>query len=657
MAFFLEFMERRSRSRFVQFWLTIEGFKNPLEAVGRNSALENTMQSLADKEKLSQSTTITEDVLFLYQAYFSKHMDSDSLEVPIRHRTSIQRFIQLVPDQVTEDEVRQVKLAMFSAQDSVYTQMEEDDWPTFEKSELYRKAVTNIERISSSQTYSVPPPPPKRTSTSNTVLPSFPPPPVRQNTAPGLLPSISSPPQRFVPKLINGNFTIPAPRLDPAISIPERSVSSGSTSSGPQSQTRFDTAIRENHPSTPATPNLTRGSSHFDVLMSAGTRKERDPLFGDDGDDANDADPDYVQIQRMEAIQTALNEIIASDDTTTRRMSDSQTMSPILDEIKSPSASMVSVEPRLPVKVGKIASQSADNLKGSVMSSDSASLGFRRPAISGRKSLTSISPTEERPSRVLFDDDPSLTAPTTVEEEELPESKYQDLIKLAEPGDLKLGAEILRLQTKIQELVKQEHLLETLISQAELTGNQAELRLLHRSRSSIRQETRSCLFQKAQYEQQEEENRLVPGRTRVTIPSHIDTLEDGKQIVRYIVRIEQLDESQEVGLKWDIARRYNEFHDLDKDLRDWANHTASDKGAQMEVKKNVAELPSKKLVPVLSGNQLDTRRAGLERYLQVSTSLEATVTDSLVAYCLFHPLRLASASVILLKKIEHQRTT
>jgi sorting nexin-25 len=215
-----------------------------------------------------------------------------------------------------------------------------------------------------------------------------------------------------------------------------------------------------------------------------------------------------------------------------------------------------------------------------------------------------------------------------VEEEDVIESKQDDLIKLAEPGDLKLGTEILRLQTKIQELVKQEHLLETLISQAELTGNQAELRLLHRSQSSIRQETRSCIFQKAQYEQQEEENRLVPGRTRVTIPSHIDTLEEGKQVVRYIVRIEQLDENQEVGLKWDIARRYNDFHDLDKGVRDWASN-ASDKSVQSEVRKKVAELPSKKLVPVLSGNQLDTRRAGLERYLQVSTLYPFELTSSL----------------------------
>lgn len=625
MAYFLEFMERRSRSRLVQFWLTIEGFKDPLEAVGRHSALDNTAQSLADGKKLSESTTIAEDVLFLHQAYFANRKDSDTLDIPVKYQSTIQYFTQLATDQITEDIVRQVKVATFSAQDSVYTQMEEEDWPLFGKTELYRKAVANIERVSSTQAYPVPQPP-KRTSTSSTVLPVVPPPPVRQHTAPNFLPSISSPPQRSIPKLINGNFSIPTSKLDPAISMPERSVSGGSASSS--RQTRISDA-REVQASTPAPPSLTRGSSHFDVLMSAGTMKQRNPLFDDNEDDEDDGDSEYVQAQRMEAIQAALDEIIASDDMTASRMSDSQAMSPMLDEMKSPSASVVSLDSRVPAVPRKIASKSVDNLKGfNVATPSSSSHGFRHPVIAGRRSLTSLSPTEERPSRVLFDDDPSLVAPTMVEDEEIAESKYQDLIKLAEPGDLKLGTEILRLQAKIQELVKQEHLLETLISQAELTGNEAELRLLHRSQSSIRQETRSCIFQKAQYEQQEEENRLVPGRTRVTIPSHIDTLEDGKQIVRYIVRIEQLEENQEVGVKWDIARRYNDFHDLDKGVRDWASNV-SDRSAQLEVRKKVAELPSKKLVPVLSGNQLDTRRAGLERYLQVSTFRATELTDSL----------------------------
>jgi sorting nexin-25 len=233
----------------------------------------------------------------------------------------------------------------------------------------------------------------------------------------------------------------------------------------------------------------------------------------------------------------------------------------------------------------------------------------------------------------LFDDEPSLIPNddnhTHEDADEPSEGKLEDTIQLAEPGNLQLGTEISRLQSKIQELVKQEHLLETLISQAELTGNQAELRLLRRSQSSVRQETRGCIFQKAQYEQQEEENRLVPGRTRVSIPSHIDTLEDGKQVVRYVVRIEQLDEKQVVGLKWDIARRYNDFHDLDKGIRDWASGTG-DKDVQLEIKKIMAELPGKKLVPILSGNQLDTRRSGLERYLQVSTITLLSLISSLL---------------------------
>jgi sorting nexin-25 len=336
----------------------------------------------------------------------------------------------------------------------------------------------------------------------------------------------------------------------------------------------------------------------------------------------------------MEAIQAALDEIIASDDMTASRMSDSQTMSPMLDGSKSPSASMVSLDTRPTPHFRRMASKSVENLRGfEVPHGKDAGKKNDTPLLAARKSLADLSPTPERPSRVLFDDEPSLIPNddnhTHEDADEPSEGKLEDTIQLAEPGNLQLGTEISRLQSKIQELVKQEHLLETLISQAELTGNQAELRLLRRSQSSVRQETRGCIFQKAQYEQQEEENRLVPGRTRVSIPSHIDTLEDGKQVVRYVVRIEQLDEKQVVGLKWDIARRYNDFHDLDKGIRDWASGTG-DKDVQLEIKKIMAELPGKKLVPILSGNQLDTRRSGLERYLQVSTITLLSLISSLL---------------------------
>ena len=38
LSYFMEFMDRRNRSLLVQFWLTVESFKNPLDSVDSGSS-------------------------------------------------------------------------------------------------------------------------------------------------------------------------------------------------------------------------------------------------------------------------------------------------------------------------------------------------------------------------------------------------------------------------------------------------------------------------------------------------------------------------------------------------------------------------------------------------------------------------------------------
>lgn len=648
MAYFLEFMERRSRSRLVQFWLTIEGFKDPLEAASRDSAVDITSQPLPDEGRPSDNTTISEDASFLYLAYIASEDNGSPLHIPDRHRVVIKEFAEkLAPAQtISIKEVRKTKHAMFSAQASVYEQMQEDDWPAFQRSELYLKAVSNLVSESTRNSRAMPrqssPIKVPQMSSSQTA-----PVPQRQNTAPALLfarAHISSPTQRPSPRLVNGKFASPTVALAPALGFVSPTINgvmSGDKTS--TSKQAIQTPRVSPVPGVQSTPNgLTRGSSHFDVLMSDEKPAERDPLF-DDQDDPDEDQEDYMQTQRMEAIQAALNEIIASDDMTASRMSENQPAvpeSPGTGGLASPSASIASLgaRPTAQVQRDHLMSRSVDDLKKPNLPPRFVSAPHSRhasgkagelPSLKETSSLSNLSPTNERQSKHLFDDDHSGDDEESNDKVDHPEDNtsasdhpMDDVVHLAEPGNLYLGAEIGRLQEKLQELVKQEHMLETLIRQAELTGNQAELRILNRSISSIHRETRTCIFQKAQYEQQEEENRLIPGKTRVTIPRHIDTYEDGKQVVRYVVRVEQTAETSKgadgSSLYWDVARRYNDFHELDKGLKDWAA-SSSDKTLQQDVKKRVPELPGKKIAPILSGAQLDSRRSGLERYLQVRT--------------------------------------
>jgi sorting nexin-25 len=137
----------------------------------------------------------------------------------------------------------------------------------------------------------------------------------------------------------------------------------------------------------------------------------------------------------------------------------------------------------------------------------------------------------------------------------------------------------------------------------------------------VRREQRTAIFQKAQFEQQEEENRLVPGRTKVDIPSAVVTTEEGegKQVVRYTIEVKQIGEDGSVRVAWVVARRYNEFWELDRAIKEWAI-TSGDHALLEEVRWKIAELPGKKLVPNVSSSFIESRKLGLEKYLQVGTS-------------------------------------
>lgn len=637
LAYFLEFMERRSRSRLVQFWLTIEGFKDPLEAAGKDSAVEITGQPTQDETKVSDNTTMAEDVSFLYLAYISQEEGALSLQISSRHKAVIQNFAEnLSPGQaLTTGEVRRTKHAMFSAQKAVYDQMREDDWPAFMRSELYIKAKVNLESAFARPSVSSTTPFVVEKSPKVTSAPT-PPTPHRQQTAPaGPLqsPRLASPPSRPLPRLVNGSFAPTPTTPEPTISVGEplfrRVPSDGPPSTG--APTRQGSRDLLGAASPPGKPSITRGTSHFDVLMSHDEPKERGPLFDDDRDDDVEDDEDFVQVQRMEAIQAALNDIIASDDLTASRMSDHKVRAPAPpapEFVTSPSASMVSLPALQSRQHERTASRSVEDLRKASASPRFISAPHSRhtsgkggdlPTLAERKSFTGLSPTHERPSRHLFNEEEQAfegSGPDVDDQDEQDRDTPDDIVKLAEPGNLYLGVEISRLQERLQELVKQEHLLETLIRQAELTGNQAELRILNRSISLVRRDTRTCIFQKAQYEQQEEENRLDSSKTRITIPRHIDTEVDGKQVVRYVVRIEQLGDDHKPMLHWDVLRRYNEFHDFDQNVREWAAANL-DKSLYQNLRKQLPDLPGKKIAPVLSTSQLDSRRSGLERYMQV----------------------------------------
>ncbi|KAF7303221.1 hypothetical protein MKEN_01285900 [Mycena kentingensis (nom. inval.)] len=503
LSYFMEFMDRRNRSLLVQFWLTVESFKNPLESVDSDSSGDEDEQF----QDLSTSVTVKEDITMIYELYFSGPTPHATLaSIPKKHIQRIRDFATNT-DPPSPAAQRTVRRSVMLAQRQVERNMEHD-FEEFERSQLWFRAIGDTDFGRSSQPNSPEPPPSLKDR--------------RSATAPGLaslhLASSSSPKAPnfgAIPQMISRAESSP-------VIARQRTASSGSHRS-----------IGSHH-SRP---------SNIEVLMSPvsdmSSESTRAPLFDDEDDRQQRADE-----KRMEAIQAALTDIIAFDQEQTPGEPTGET-------------------------------------------------NFRSP----HKRTAS----KRRP---MFDDDEEVEVDELDEEQQDEANEGAGSFQMAAPGDLQLSYEIGRLGDNITNLQAQEAILVTLIKKAELTGDTQELKLLNKSKSSMNRELRALQFQKLQYEQQEAANRLFSDRTKVGIVNSTVGEEDGKQVVRYLVEIQQLAQDGSFASGWVVARRYNEFLTMHTKLRE-----------RYGLVRNL-DFPGKRLVTALSGSFVDTRKVALEKYLQ-----------------------------------------
>lgn len=517
----MEFMDRRHRSLLVQFWLTVESFKNPLESVESGSSGDDD-EPIQDP---ASSTTLKEDITMINDLYFSGPTRHPVLaSISQKHVDLIRSFArdELTPSPATQ---RKVRRSVMLAQRHVEREMEQD-FEDFERSELWFRAIGDTDfahKRSSSDAFR--PATERRAAT---------------NPPPALLHTTSSPKTHHDPftSMLTRSESLPIQRKNSSGS--ERSLQSNLSPAGP-----LPTPTRLN-------------STNIDVLMAPASdhssESSRAPLFDDPHDDAHQS---HEEVQRMEAIQAALTDIIALEQ------------------------------------------QHAEQPRSSRGPDDS---GDRDTIFSGSSGRA-----HQKRRNVFEDDNEDAEDADHVPEEETREE--QGSFKLAAPGDLQLSYEIARLGDNIANLQSQDAMLDTLIKKAELTGDTQELRLLTKSKSAMNRELRELKFQKLQYEQQESANRLLSDRTKVAIVSSTVGDEDGKSVVRYLVEVQQLGPDGSFASGWVVARRYNEFLNMHNKLRE-----------RYVLVRNL-DFPGKRLVTALSGSFVDTRRIALEKYLQVGLYL------------------------------------
>ena len=511
----MEFMDRRKRSLLVQFWLTVESFKNPLESVDSGSDNDDD-DPIRDP---SLTDTLKEDILMMNELYFSGPATDPALSVISQKHVRIIRSFGVEEDPPTTSAEKRVRRSVMLAQRQVEREMEQQDFEDFQRSELWFHVVADSELSESRGSGDVTP---VRASTTmeeghgQRVLKT------RSETAPA----------KFGTAL--GFFHLQEPSTSSVVSQTGTPVQGAGPRSSP---------------------------SDLEVLMSpaatGGSSSTRAPLFDDPEDAKFDAALE-AHSQRMEAIQAALTDIIALDQ--------------------------------------HEASQKSVAREGSL--SDSAILSA--PSIGGRSvsGETRVDPQSDDEGDI---DDRRGDG----------DDQHHSSFQLAGPGDLHLSYEIARLSDKVTSLQTQEGMLDTLIKKAELTGDEQELQLLQKSKSSLARDLRELNFQKTQYEQQESANRLVSDRTKIAIVNSTVGEESGKSVVRYLIEVQQLASDGSFASGWVVARRYNEFFNMHTKLRERYALVRS------------LDFPGKRLVTSLSNSFVDSRRTALEKYMQVREVYDA----------------------------------
>ncbi|KAL8736225.1 MAG: hypothetical protein Q9166_000380 [cf. Caloplaca sp. 2 TL-2023] len=130
LSYFMEYMDRHRLMTLVQFWIVVDGFRNPLE--DDNAAIDNlagihTQWTEADRMDITQ----------IYESYLTK----PELKVPSASHDAIQTFLK-AGKAANMSQYLRARSAILSAQSAVLEELQDTHYPSFKRSDLYYKYLT-----------------------------------------------------------------------------------------------------------------------------------------------------------------------------------------------------------------------------------------------------------------------------------------------------------------------------------------------------------------------------------------------------------------------------------------------------------------------------------------------------------------------------------
>ena len=306
LSYFMEYMDRQRLMTLVQFWIVVDGFRNPLED-----------EMLVDDHFSGNQPQWTDadrsDVVQIYEAYLSK----PELKASEEAKKNVRAFMS-AGRRASTLQYLQARGAVMKTQSAVQEELQERHFPNFKQSDLYYKYLTSEDASAKTVTKPV----------------------ARSSKAPSIASIPESPTKRPAPARITSGKSLSRTEL-------RRNAASNNDL---KSVTKFVEAPQQGRRSldiNPSTP-LFDDDIESDALANSTHSLDRESMNGDAGDGN--------QEHMVEAMQAALNDIMTEDpkkDDTRSFLFDSADASFLTDKVSnSPRSSgeFLRVESEFPEK-------------------------------------------------------------------------------------------------------------------------------------------------------------------------------------------------------------------------------------------------------------------------------------------------------------------